>query len=290
MFIYPYKQSSESAKALAEVLGAVRLKTDGTSKFRGNNKKVVINWGASEMNEEARKATVINKPEAVALCTNKLSFFQHINSWNTGCLHGVNETSFFVNIPSFTSNANEAFRWIKGGYDVVCRTKLNGHSGEGIVLYTQDDYKSLRPFPNAPLYTVYMKKKSEYRVHVIGGEVKDVVRKARRKDVPDEEVNWKIRNHANGFVFSRGEALGDVPEGVKTQALNAIRACGLDFGAVDIIYNDKNNIVHVLEINTAPGMEGETVHIYGNGLDDFIKIMWDKDPYAKMILDNLEAI
>jgi D-alanine-D-alanine ligase-like ATP-grasp enzyme len=36
----------------------------------------------------------------------------------------------------------------------------------------------------------------------------------------------------------------------------------LDFGAVDIIYNAKRNECYVLEVNTAPGLEGTTVEKY----------------------------
>jgi glutathione synthase/RimK-type ligase-like ATP-grasp enzyme len=257
--IWPYNQGSESAKSLSRALGAVRLKTDGTSKFRGSNKKMVINWGASSMSDEAMKARVLNKPEAVALCVDKLRFFQHIKLWNEN-------NDDYVSIPSFTTDMNEALRWVKGKHEVVCRTKLNGHSGEGIILYGPNDLKKGLDFPEAPLYTVYIPKKSEYRVHVIGSQVRDVVRKARRQDVPDDQVNWKIRNHANGFVFSRGEALGEVPGSVKRHAVDAIKACGLDFGAVDIIYNEAQAQAYVLEINTAPGMEGATVDIYANTL------------------------
>jgi glutathione synthase/RimK-type ligase-like ATP-grasp enzyme len=265
MYFYPYKGGSNSAKTLAEAMGAIVLKVDGTSKFKGNKDKIVINWGCSEVSEEVNKATVVNKPEAVALCTNKLSFFRHIDNWNEDC--AVNHS---VAIPAYTEEERQAFLWASKKFDVVARTKLSGHSGEGIVIYDYDDYHNLKAFPKAPLYTQYVKKTSEYRVHVMNGEVIDVVRKCRRKDVPDDQINWKIRNHANGFVFSRNEALGEVPQTVIHNSINAMRAVGLDFGAVDVIYNQKQNQAYVLEINTAPGLEGETVNIYRTNFDRFI--------------------
>jgi len=45
-------------------------------------------------------------------------------------------------------------------------------------------------------------------------------------------------------------------------ALAAVSALGLDFGAVDIIYNEHENQYYVLEVNTAPGLEGTTVEKY----------------------------
>ena len=144
------------------------------------------------------------------------------------------------------------------GAILVARTVLNGHSGEGIVLCGDQDL-----LVDAPLYTVYVPKKQEYRVHVFRGEVIDIQRKARRRDVPDDQINWKVRNHANGFVFARnGDALGDVPDDVLTQAVAAVSSLGLDFGAADVIFNDSSALAYVLEVNTAPGLEGTTLENY----------------------------
>ncbi len=270
-YLYPYNAASDSAKKLSEALGFKRIKTEG-SKFKGSNDKVVINWGCSNLPEEVRKCQVINKPEAVAICADKLKFFNHISLWNEEAYQKGTHRQDAVFIPEYTIDQNLALRWVQSGHTVVARTILNGHSGEGIVLIDGDTDvdNPTRRIVKAPLYTVYKKKKSEYRVHVVGGEAKDVVRKARRQDVPDDQINWKIRNHANGFVFSRNQALGEVPAKVLQQAVNAVKACGLDFGAVDIIYNDANKQVYVLEINTAPGMEGETVDIYARVFREYL--------------------
>ncbi|MNL18562.1 hypothetical protein D3C87_1397120 [compost metagenome] len=89
----------------------------------------------------------------------------------------------------------------------------------------------------------------------------DIQRKARRKDVADDAINWKIRNHGNGFIFARNED-GITPPDVLVQAVNAVKALGLDFGAVDVIFNDKEQKAYVLEVNTAPGLAGETLQGY----------------------------
>lgn len=113
----------------------------------------------------------------------------------------------------------------------------------------------------APLYTKYVKKTSEYRVHVFGEDVVQVDRKARSRSVPDEQVNWRVRNHSNGFIYERNV---DCPDDVKTQAILAVQMCGLDFGAVDVIYNNHHGLAYVLEVNTAPGLEGVTLENYYN--------------------------
>lgn len=152
---------------------------------------------------------------------------------------------------------------INDGKTVVCRTILNGHSGAGIVLASTEE-----ELVDAPLYTEYIPKKEEYRVHVFNGEVIHVSRKARRKDVPDENVNWKIRNHNNGFIFQHENF--ELPDECNVQALLAVKDLGLDFGAVDIIWNDKQQKAYVLEVNTAPGIEGKTLDAYVNA---FKKVM-----------------
>lgn len=241
MFIYPYKQGSESAKQLAQGLGAKRIMLEG-SKFKGSPEKVVINWGSSALSEEALKCKVINKPDAVASAANKLLFFRAVAE--------------FCRTPDWTTDKEVAEVWRKDGHTVLARHKLTGNSGEGIEIIEGGE------MPDAPLYVRYVPKKQEYRVHVLNGEVVDVQRKARRKDVPDDHINWRIRNFDNGFIFARGEALGEVPEDVLTQAVNAVKACGLDFGATDVIYNDKQQLAYVLEVNTAPGLSGSTLDGY----------------------------
>jgi hypothetical protein len=92
----------------------------------------------------------------------------------------------------------------------------------------------------------------------------DVQRKARTRDVPDDEVNWKIRNTAGGFIFAReGVTPSNVHPDVLYQAQRAIAVIpGLDFGAVDVIWNRSRGGAYVLEINTAPGLEGTTLTRY----------------------------
>jgi D-alanine-D-alanine ligase-like ATP-grasp enzyme len=51
-------------------------------------------------------------------------------------------------------------------------------------------------------------------------------------------------------------------------SVEAVAALGLDFGAVDII-EDKEGNFYVLEINTAPGLEGHTVTSYAKAFHGY---------------------
>src|SRR5690606_32924060 len=74
------------------------------------------------------------------------------------------------------------------------------------------------------------------------------------------KVNFMIRNHRNGFIFQRNEIT--IPADVEVQATKAFEASGLDFGAVDVIWNEHEGRAYVLEINSAPGLEGTTLDNY----------------------------
>jgi D-alanine-D-alanine ligase-like ATP-grasp enzyme len=150
---------------------------------------------------------------------------------------------------------------------VMVRKTLTGHSGDGIIYCTQLDQ-----LVAAPLYVQYIKKYSEFRVHCIrtpdAGEYKFFVqRKARKKDVPDDQVNWKVRNIDGGFIYANDPAnVGEYPEELLNQAGLAMTCSGLTFGAVDIIYNKAQKKCYVLEINTAPGLTGRTIQFYADNL------------------------
>lgn len=239
-YLYAYNQSSEGAKKLALELNIKRIK-HRNSNFKGNINKDVINWGATELPEEVKKCNVINSPEEVQKVSNKLTFFQ---TYNDSC-----------NLPEFTTDRKVAEEWLDNGYMCVCRTLLAGSGGKGIVISTVRD-----ELVNAPLYTRYVKKKDEYRLHFFNGEIFDTQRKARTLEADDEKVNWQVRNHENGFVFVRTDV--NPPEAVNEEAMKFIEATGLDFGAIDIIYNAREDKAYILEVNTAPGLTGTTLENY----------------------------
>lgn len=241
-FIYPYKKGSKSAKALAKGLGCKRIKTKN-SKFRGTRNKTVVNWGSSTLDVNLGNAIIINRPDAVRKAANKLLTMQHLDDNN-------------VAMPDYTTNKEEALHWLERGSKVFCRTKLTGHSGEGIVIA-----EDIGDLVDAPLYTRWMRIKDEYRVHVFEGEVLDVQRKARKREVPDEDVNWKVRNLEGGFIFARADIAP--PQDVLEQSIKAVEALGLDFGAVDVITSKYNpDVCAVLEVNTACGLMGTTLEKY----------------------------
>ena len=243
--VIPYRAGSRAATALSRAVGGTCLKVDGTSRFRPRQDDVIINWGNT------------NNPELV----------QHADYNGVNLREASNKREFFVIqraanneeiVPPFWTNRNDI---PDDAFPVVCRTSLSGHSGEGIVIAAAREN-----LVDAPLYVKYIKKQDEYRIHVgrRGDQsiIISVQRKARSRAVPDDQVNWQVRNHANGFIYMRGDV--NPPQQVLDYAKRALEATNLTFGAVDVIWNAHAQRAYVLEINTAPGLEGTT-------LDDYVR-------------------
>lgn len=240
--VLPYKQGSKSAKALATALGGRVLRLEGST-FRPRAGDLIINWGRPENELDLIYPCAVANGCEVRRGSNKLLFFRTMR-----------DAGFADIIPPFWENINEI---PNDSYPVVVRTVLAGHSGDGIVI--ANNAAELVP---ASLYVQYMKKKEEFRVHVGAGTQAPITiavqRKARRLD--HENPNWQVRNHANGFIYAREGFT--TPQAVLDVAHAALLASGLDFGAVDVIWNAAEEKAYVLEINTAPGLEGQTVTDY----------------------------
>lgn len=242
-YVFTGERPSNSGRDLRKQVPAKRLKE--TSLTQG---KVIINWGNSDTGmcgaQFQNASEVWNHPSYVKVAANKLLAFDQMNS-------------FGVPVVPFTTDHSAAVAWLQSGNDVVVRHKLRGHSGDGIEIIKSD---AVHIIPTAPLYTKYCPKKYEYRVHVMFGVVVDVTRKIR--DPEREPLNWQIRSHQNGFIFARANLKHR--EQIEPVAIEAIQALGLHFGAVDIIIDENTHQPFVLEVNTAPGLEGQTLETYVN--------------------------
>lgn len=141
---------------------------------------------------------------------------------------------------------------------VVARRLINASEGRGITVFD----KGTTP-PPAPLYVAYIVKKKEFRVHVWNGNVIDVAEKRKRSGYTEERDAF-VRNTANGYVFCRTGVVE--PVDLRSLALSAVQALGRTYGAVDVIWNEKQNKCFVLEVNSRPGMEGTTVEKYADAI------------------------
>lgn len=253
--LYPYKPGSSSAKELSNALEINRIKHE-KSKFKGWGKagSLIINWGSSECPEHSN---VLNPTRLVRIAGNKRDCFKMFaDAGNSG-----------PRTPDWTHDHAVASAWRRENFIVVCRGSLTGHSGQGITIVDNG-----LDIPRVPLYTKYVKKASEFRVHFvrINSEEQDafyIQKKVRRTDF-EGEPNFKIRSHENGFIYQHDGV--NAPDDVLEQAGRAFRTSGLDFGAVDVIYNTRQERAYVLEINTAPGLQGLSVAKYAEAFKKYL--------------------
>ena len=247
MLVLPYKEGSESAKNLAVNLNAKLLKSNSNSRFF---KSPILNWGNSKR-ILASLGSVLNNPKRVRKAVNKLEAFKVFKACE-------------VSIPDFTTDYEVAKCWIEDENMVVARALLESHSGNGITLA-----KTIEELPiDSKVYVKYFPKMYEFRVHVFNGKVIDYVQKRKRDGLDESQgYNKYIRSHSNGWVFCRDNAM--VKDHVKTLAVKAVNALRLDFGAADVAMMSNGKAV-VLEVNTAPALQGTTLEIYTNAIKEWI--------------------
>jgi len=203
---------------------------------------LIIKWGVSnkyyegQLNENTRNAS------------NKLTCFQRM------VRNGLR----------WTTNIEEARSFPL----CYCRTLLSSSKGRGIIVA-----QSPAEVVPAPLYTKGIKQvEGEYRVHIFKGQVIDFAKKMKmRTDRLEEEgitLNPLIRNLDNGYVFGREGVT--LHEGTIRVAIEAVEDLELDLAAVDVVRSSYSGDSFVLEVNTAPGMEGSTVLKYASAIEGLI--------------------
>lgn len=246
IWVYSGDRLSNGAKELSNLPGFKRLREHHFLKVKSTDH--VINWGHSkQLPFDTHGCHVMNQSISILAAANKLTAFELMSKADVRCVPWCKpEDELRLNL------------WGAEEHTVIiARTKLTGHSGDGIIIVEKGD-----DLPEAPLYTKYIFKIKEFRVHVVNGQVIDTQQKIRD---PEKTPNtWKVRSHENGFIFARNNILNDKIR--DSLAIGACSSLGLDFGAVDIV-EDKQGRFFVLEVNTAPGLEGQTIKSYGDAFN-----------------------
>lgn len=269
IIIYPYKNSSMGAKALKDWFnhnsGHKTYRVDDTVNGVGMFTNL-INWGCSNPNrivvskddkslvsvKYPGKGVGFNKPICVDIACCKISTFNMLR------MDQVSVPRFWVS--PYDIDAPKTLSDLLGkGALLVGRTLIRSSAGKGIVMFKAGD-----PIPQGvKLITEFIQDTIEYRVHVVRGKVIDI-REKRTKDNFDGEINHQVRSYKNGWIFCMQDVHPN--PAVYSEAVDAVAALRLDFGAVDIVWSNQTERAYVLEINTAPGLQGSTVERYGAAL------------------------
>lgn len=248
IWVYTAGRLSESAYVLSKCDGFRRM-TKGAGVKKGHT---IVNWGVGDdtkFPELEVEYNLMNCPDAVVRAVNKRTSF--------GVWSGHN-----VSTVPWTANKAVAKEWQDAGATIVARKVLTGHEGNGIVIIGPGE-----PICDVPLYTRYIGKTHEYRVHATRDKAFATHMKIKDPKSKEPPKSWKVRSYQNGFIFQRN----NVPQSAVRDALavSAVSALGLDFGAVDII-EDKYGKYYILEVNTAPGIEGQTTPAYAGAIKELV--------------------
>lgn len=127
--------------------------------------------------------------------------------------------------------------------------KKRHERGYGFWLCLQEADVRAATEAGADYFIPYVPTKGEYRVHVVGGMVPFMQRK--EFTGKGKILSPWLRNKRLGWRLVRCPELPAVCE----LGVRAVAALGLDFGAVDILRSDDDNL-WVLEVNTAPALRG----------------------------------
>jgi hypothetical protein len=242
-FIYPYTSMSAGSILLAEELDGKRVKLTNSS-YSYTPGTVLINWG----NGNCPHPMALNPASAILGVIDKVKFFKALEG--TGL---VPPCAF-----SKTGAANLS-------YPVVCRTLTDGADGQGIKIAD-----SAAQLVDAKLYTSYIDKTSEYRIHVGRNRAGEIVIIGRQKKYLTENFTGDKRIWTgNETKFTWIDTA--VPPVIAVAKAVFAKFPELTFGAFDIVYNNSTEKAYVLEINSAPMLNADTVKAYANFFRTFLE-------------------
>lgn len=234
--------------------GAVALRNalrdaGSTAMFTGRDSftrspRLVINWGDMDDPTMHYDGRLINRRANRRVASNKISAFAALMAAG-------------VRVPQHFTSRDAAVEWrgrLPGNFRpiILARSTATGSGGEGITVVRHGD-----TIPEALFYSEYIRKATEFRVHVINGRAVAVQQKRAVRGYEHTADQRLIRNHDNGWVFAVGD-VEDLDGSVAALGVRATAALGLDLAAVDIIRSLSGDLF-VLEANTKPGLESPTV-------------------------------
>ncbi len=292
VYIYYSGATDKTGKALCEALdidgGAVAPKT---------NKKVVIGWGTKTTKEvNMGNSITINHPNSIRANRDKYSALTKLKERN-------------VNVANFMT-AEEANNMLKSkknmSMPIIGRTKYH-QGGKGFWTCLDEGMVQEAIHEGAYYFQERIPIKDEYRLHIFDGNLIYAQKKVKRDDMEKafidhqmgkienaadrggkkldkdtinfilerqakeqaEHADMLIRSNERGWKFISIKT-SSIKEELLQQAVKAVSAVGLDFGAVDCC-TDLNGKSWIIEINSGPGLDGKSFKAYVETLDQAIR-------------------
>lgn len=263
VFVLYHKTTKPTGKAIALQMGAKY----GTprilqSKHAGKTVGTVIRWGSqTDLRSIVRSCHLeINSPAAMSKASDKLRSLRILQQEG-------------VPVPPFSESLQE----LDYQHKVVLGRKKHGFGGKDIqILLPSSSPNTIGFYENiettsppsrisSEFYTEYIPNTREYRIHVFRDEVIRV--QGKYLDYPEQHTNSYIKNYNQGFRFRAPDK--ELNASRKEAAIAAVKALGLDFGAVDLLIGEDRK-EYVLEVNTAPSCSPLTQSAYVTKFQEII--------------------
>ena len=215
---------------------------------------VLIRWGSRRIMPPAER--VLNRSEAIAISSDKLATFARLKAADV------------PTVPVYTS-WDQALANSEG--TVILGRRRRGMQGSGIVVFDPHRLHGGRyysqPLRQHEFYSVYQEPTREVRVHVVGDQVIRI--QGKYNDFPEDNALIPfVRNHTTGYRF-RAPRL-ELNSSRRETAVRAVQACGLNFGAVDMLLFGADRQEMVLEVNSAPACSPLTLGEYARAIRHLI--------------------
>jgi len=275
-----------TGKALAEALDLSGSKTKPRN-LRAND--ILIGWGTKTDEDISinNNVHILNHPNKIRSNRNKLASLEIMKADNDLS----NAIAPFCTADRVMASLHDNTVTLP----LVGRTKYH-QGGKGFWLCLTKALVENAIAGGAQYFQNFIDIRDEYRLHVAFGNVIYAVKKiqndnetswtaqrkekiqdyAQKNDVNIDEPTMDyvlkrmykeavlpdmiVRSNRRGWKFS-SVRLNNVSASLKTAAINAVSALGLDFGAVDCAMCNDNN-PYIIEINSGPGLQGTALTKY----------------------------
>lgn len=176
-----------------------------------------------------------------------------------------------INGLEFTTDQAIAGSWFMSGNLVVGRKLLSSYEGKGIVMFEPHKAPTKEDVLACKVFTKFIPKEREFRVHVFKGTPLVTLEKKLKNDWKGPTSEY-IKNTEHGYVFCQHDV--SIPSALQKQindlAVASSKVCASDFQGIDIGYHEAKKNLFVIEVNSAPGIEGSNVKRYCDAIESYL--------------------
>ncbi len=292
VYVYYSGPTDTTGKNIAEALKAGH----GKKKPAGTKKLTVICWGCKTSEKiNMGNHVVLNHPDKIMDNRNKFKTLKTLDKAGVSVAPFVEASKVMAAIDNTSSPIT---------LPLIGRTNYH-QGGKGLWACLTRGMVEIAINEGAQYFQNFMDVKTEYRLHVFQGEIINFQKKVPRKNMEqafteqygerikhnaekagkkvDEETlklvlsdvgkrnlahpDQIVKSNTRGWKFSQ---VKNATPALEKVAIDAVKAIGLDFGAVDCCILNGGNVA-IIEVNTGPGLSGSSFDAYVAAFKDFLK-------------------